>query len=90
MTPPAPFDPADLELMRDGALTVRQAAEFSGFSRTELFDLMRTGHLEWFVHGKHRMIPRRAIVELLAAMHAAHQRGERNETARNRTKNRSR
>lgn len=74
MKRPANTDAPDrdtLRLLRWGALTVRGAAKFSGIGRTELFELMRDGHLPWFKHGTFRMIPRRALVELLARMYAA-------------------
>lgn len=64
-----PIDPAALDLLRDGALTVSQAAEFSGICRTDLFGLMNSGELVWFRRGKARLIPRRALVELLARLY---------------------
>lgn len=68
-------DAADIELLRDGSMTVRQAAEWSGLSRSELFALMADGTLPWWTHGqKKRLIPRRPLAELLAAEYAAQKR----------------
>lgn len=63
--------PDDLETLRDGAMTVRQAVEFSGLNRTDLFSLMKAGRLPWFApNGRTRMIPRRPLVDLLAELYA--------------------
>lgn len=71
-TTPEPIDPAALALLADGSMTVRQAAEWSGLSRTELFNLMRDGDLPWFRWGQGRMIPRKSLHEYLARLYAAH------------------
>lgn len=55
----------------DGALTVRQAAAFSGQSRAKLFDLMRSGAIVWGKPGKRRVIARASLVRWLAACEAA-------------------
>jgi excisionase family DNA binding protein len=54
------------ELMADGALTVAKACEFTSLSRPELYKLMAAGKLPFTKHGKRRLIPRRALVQLLA------------------------
>ncbi|VTR97847.1 unnamed protein product [Gemmata massiliana] len=69
---PEPIDPAALALLADGSMTVRQAAEWSGISRSELFALMHGGHVEWFRRGKNNLIPRRSLNEYLARLYAAH------------------
>lgn len=69
------LDPADVALLADGAMTVRQAAVFSGISRTELFDLMKQEIIEWFPRGKNRLIVRKSLVEYLARLYAAHKLG---------------
>lgn len=66
------IDPAHVLLLSDGAMTVRQAAEFSGIGRTELFDLMKQGYLDWFPRGQNRLIVRKTLVEYLARLYAAH------------------
>lgn len=65
---------ADLKLLRRGALTVRQAAEFSGLGRSELFRLMRDGDLEWFAYGERptRLVVRKSLVRYLARLKAIH------------------
>ena len=55
------------DLFRDGAVTVGKAVEFSGIGRTELYELMAAGAVPYTTHGTRRLIPRRALVRLLAA-----------------------
>lgn len=63
------------ELLADGAMSVKEAAEFSGLSRTTLYRLMEqidetTGGLKLpyikMGHGGRRLIPKRALVKLMA------------------------
>lgn len=63
------------ELLADGAMSVKEAAEFSGLSRTTLYRLMEqidetTGgpKLPYIKmgHGGRRLIPKRALVKLMA------------------------
>ena len=54
------------ELLADGALGVNDAVEFSGLSRSELYEAMRNGALKFCKRGKRRLIPKRALVRLLA------------------------
>lgn len=67
---PAPQSPEDYraELLADGTMTVRQACEFTGLGKTELFRLTSTGDLPSLRHGKRRLIPKRAIVQFLASL----------------------
>lgn len=58
------------ELLIDGALTVSMAEEFSGLSRARLYELMADGSLAWFKSGEVRLIPRRSLVDHLAALAA--------------------
>jgi excisionase family DNA binding protein len=53
------------ELARDGAYSVPEAVEFSGLGRTTLYGLMETGILPYAKVGRRRLIPRRALVELI-------------------------
>ncbi|VTR94027.1 unnamed protein product [Gemmata massiliana] len=47
-TSPEPIDAAALALLSEGAMKVREAREFSGLSRQQLFALMGDGTLPWF------------------------------------------
>lgn len=67
---PEPTD-EDRAAVSDGALTVTQAARFSGESRDRLFDLMKAGVLDWYHSGRDRRITRRSLVEHMARMRAA-------------------
>lgn len=58
---------ANNEVLADGALSVGQATKFSGIGRSELYKRMGEGTLPFVKIGKRRLIPRRALVELLAA-----------------------
>ena len=58
---------AAAEVVADGAMGVPEAVRFTGLSRAELYRLMCSGALAWLKHGRRRLIPRRALVELLAA-----------------------
>lgn len=55
------------ELMRDGALTIGAATQYAGLSRAELYRRMERGVLPYTVQGRRRLIPRRALVRMLAA-----------------------
>ena len=54
------------ELLEDGTLTVIEAAKFTGLPRTNLYGLMEKGQLPYAQIGRRRLIPRRALVQLLA------------------------
>ena len=53
-------------LVGDGLVTVREAAEFLRLSRTSVYSLMDHGELAFVKLGRSRRIPRRAMVELAA------------------------
>ena len=53
------------ELLADGSMSVKCAAQFSGLSRAELYKLMGAGRLAFVKHGKRRLIPRKALVRCL-------------------------
>ena len=61
-------DPADeaLHACVDGAMTTERAVEFSGVTRTRLFELRRDGVLKVVRVGRQTLWPRRSLVELLA------------------------
>jgi excisionase family DNA binding protein len=54
------------ELYEDGTVTVAEAEQFSGLGRTTLYALMESGELPHTKIGTRRLIPRRALVNLLA------------------------
>lgn len=60
-------DRSTAELTADGAMSVADAAKFGGIARTELFELMESGELPYTMPEWKRLIPRRALVVLLAA-----------------------
>jgi hypothetical protein len=63
---PEGTDIAD-DLCADGCVSVSDGAAFSGLSRSELYLQMESGQLPFVKHGKRRLIPRKALVRLLAS-----------------------
>lgn len=59
--------PTRAEVFAEGAVTVTEAARFSGLGRTLLYALMTTGRLPSAKVGARRLIARRGLIELLAA-----------------------
>jgi excisionase family DNA binding protein len=55
------------ELAADGTIGVKEAQAFTGLGRTSLYELMDRGVLPYTRVGDRRLIPKRALVELLAA-----------------------
>jgi len=53
-----------MTLMADGLLTVEEAAEFLGVSRSMLYSLMERGRLVYAKIGRCRRIPKVALVQL--------------------------
>ena len=53
-------------LVRDGLMTIKEAAEFLSVSRTKLYDLMNRGEISWRKIGRARRVPRRAVEEFAA------------------------
>lgn len=53
-------------LLKDGALTIDEATAFSGLGRTRLYNAMKSGRLAFVQHGRRRLIPRKALQQLLA------------------------
>jgi excisionase family DNA binding protein len=54
------------ELVADGAVGLDEASRLSGLQRSKLYELMGEGELAFVKVGARRLIPRRAIVALLA------------------------
>jgi len=55
-------------MVNDGAVTVREAAKFSGLSRSHLYQLLEQGRLAFIrpPGTRIRRIPRRALIDFLA------------------------
>jgi len=53
------------DLISDGTLTITEAQRFSGLGRTFLYSLMERGELRFAKVGKRRLIPKKALLELL-------------------------
>jgi excisionase family DNA binding protein len=53
------------ELASEGAYSVPEAVEFTGLGRTTLYMLMDRGELPYAKVGARRLIPKRALVELI-------------------------
>lgn len=51
----------------DGAVSVAEASRFTGLGRSELYQMMVRNELAYLKHGRRRLIPRRALVDLLAS-----------------------
>lgn len=62
-------DPAAV-LMAEGTTDVKGAVAFTNLSRPELYRLMARGKLAFVKYGRRRLIPRRALVEMLAGLTA--------------------
>lgn len=62
------LDPADElpDILADGTLSVAGAEAFSGLGRTTLYELMLGGKLAYTKVGARRLIPKRALLALLA------------------------
>lgn len=54
------------EMLTDGVVGVDGAQEFTNLGRTALYGLMDRGELPYTKVGARRLIPKRALVELLA------------------------
>lgn len=54
------------ELAADGVLSVAEAAVFAGLGLTELYARMNAGTLAYVKLGRRRVIPKRALVAMLA------------------------
>jgi excisionase family DNA binding protein len=70
------------ELVDDGLLTVPEAAEFLKLSRSALYTMMRNHDLDFVILGRHRRIPRNAVVALARKGLAAKPRGWKGATNR--------
>ncbi len=55
-----------LELLAAGCLTIEEAVQFSGLSRSFLYEQMKAGRLPYIKIGNARRVPRRALQQFLA------------------------
>ena len=55
------------ELVADGMLSVDEAMEFLSVSRSHLYELMDRREIPWAKIGRSRRIPRKALIEFVAA-----------------------
>jgi excisionase family DNA binding protein len=55
-----------LDLAAEGVLTVAAAAAFLGLSRSRIYELMGEGVVPFIHLGRRRVVPRRALVLLIA------------------------
>lgn len=62
----APALPGDDSIWADGVISVTKAPEFCGVCKRQLWELMDRGELPWTKPARDRLIPRRALVALLA------------------------
>lgn len=58
----------ELELVKEGAMTIPEAMRFAGVGRSLLYEEMAAGRLAYIKIGNARRIPRRAL-ELWLAKH---------------------
>lgn len=56
----------ELELVKEGAMTIPEAMRFAGVGRSLLYEEMAAGRLAYIKIGNARRIPRRALEEWLA------------------------
>jgi len=66
-----PTDPS--QIWGDGAMRLVDAARFSGISRSELYLRMNRGELPFSCTGRHRLVPRRWLVQWLQRTSESHE-----------------
>ena len=54
------------EIVRDGCVSVKEAASFLGISKSTVYQLMESGELRYVRLGGRRLVPRRLLTQLLA------------------------
>ena len=55
-----------MELLEGGMLKIGDAVAFSGLGRTRIYDAMSAGRLSYVQYGRRRLIPKKALLLLLA------------------------
>jgi excisionase family DNA binding protein len=59
-------DQLKAEMLADGAMPVDEAERFAGVKRSFLYERMSNGELPFTKCGARRLIPKKALVEMLA------------------------
>jgi excisionase family DNA binding protein len=54
------------QLLDEGTIGIEEARRFTGLGRTILYDLMGDGTLPYTKVGTRRLIPRRALIQILS------------------------
>lgn len=54
-------------VVAEGVMSVAEAVAFSRLSKAELYKAMAAGRLTFVKYGRRRLVPRKALVDLLAA-----------------------
>lgn len=54
------------QLVQEGVRTVQEATQFTRLSRSKLYAEMEAGRLAYVTVGRRRLIPMRALTEMLA------------------------
>lgn len=55
---------SNTQIVKDGLVTVLDAAKFLSSSRSTLYNIMEAGELQYVKIGKSRRIPKNALLEL--------------------------
>ena len=55
------------ELVSQGRLSVAESVKFTGLSRAELYVRMSRGEVKYCKEGKRRLIPKLALIKMMAA-----------------------
>jgi len=69
------MDELALDLVREGAVTIKEAVHISGFGKTFLYEAMKRGDLPYIKIGSARRIPRKGLAMWLAS--GLHIKGEK-------------
>ena len=64
---PEATEPTPAELVADGVVDLKTAAKMCGHAATWMKDQVRSGAVASFLLGRRRVIPRRALIDFLAA-----------------------
>ena len=58
----------DLDLFRDGCLSIVEAAKFLGISRARIYEHVQAGDIPSVRDGRRRLVPLRGLVRFLATL----------------------
>lgn len=65
MSAVSPRDRIRSDMLSDGTMSVKQAAQFTGFGTRMIYDALVAGSLSYVQCGKRKVIPRKALLEFL-------------------------